>query len=435
MFLSDAVCILLHEYFKTLYHKKIKILMDKLKRDRQYYKFCAYGFFKNLRFFDIFFLLFLKEVGLTYTSIGILYSIRQIVINLMEVPSGLLADSFGKKRALLFAFGSYIISFVLFYLNQHFLVLSVAMVFYGFGEAFRSGTHKAIILDYLKNKDLLDHKSQYYGSTRSWSQLGSALVALLSAGFVFWGTDYRTLFVLTLIPYLIDLGIISSYPQDHPQGMSYSPRRIGRAFLGTMRNFINLFHSPRTVRTLFSAAVYIAFFKTVKDYLQPLLKTAALQLPFLMMLNTNKRSALLFGLVYFTLFLLTSMVSKNAWRLEGTKKDTAMPVNYLFIAGVGGVGLSGLAVYLGLPLLAVSLFILLYLVQNARRPLMLSLLSERIDSKIMASGLSAESQMETLLVAIFAPILGMLVDHFGLSGGLLSIGAGFIVLFPLIRLR
>ncbi len=409
--------------------------MDKQIRDRQYYKFCAYGFFKNLRFFDIFFLLFLKETGLTYTSIGILYSIRQIVINMMEVPSGLLADSFGKKRALIFAFASYIISFVLFYLNQHFLILSVAMVFYGFGEAFRSGTHKAIILNHLKVNGLLERKSQYYGSTRSWSQLGSALVALLSAGFVFWGTDYRTLFILTLIPYLIDLGIISTYPQDHPQNISYSPHRIGQAFLETMRNFIHLFHTPQTIRTLFSAAVYIAFFKTVKDYLQPLLKTAALQLPLLMLLDSAKRSALLFGMVYFAIFLLTSMVSKNAWRLEGAQKDGTTPVNYLFIVGISGVGLSGLAVHLNLPLLAVGLFILLYLVQNARRPLMLSLLSERIDSKIMASGLSAESQLETLLVAIFAPVLGALVDSFGLSGGLLFIGTGFIILFPLIRLR
>ncbi len=409
--------------------------MNKIIRDKQYYKFCAYGFFKNLRFFDIFFLLFLKESGLSYTSIGILYSIRQIVINILEVPSGLLADSLGKKRALLFAFVSYVFSFVIFYASQHFFWLTVAMFFYGTGEAFRSGTHKAIILTHLKANGLLGLKSRYYGSTRSWSQLGSALVALLSAGFVFWGTDYRTLFIFTLLPYLIDLILISSYPADHPINVHYTPAFVWDAFIQTLRNFVQLFRLPQTVRALFSAAVYIAFFKMVKDYLQPLLKTAALQLPVMMALSGHKRSALLFGLVYFALFLGTSFVSKNAWRMEKGPQQAGTPVNFLYLLGMGSVALSGLALYFNRPLVAVGLFIFLYLVQNARRPLMLSVLSEHIDSTIMTSGLSAESQLETILVAIFAPVLGLMVDHFGLSGGLFLIGTGFILLFPFIRLR
>jgi len=409
--------------------------MHAVKKDIQYYKFCAYGFFKNLRFFEIFFLLYLKETGLSYTSIGFLYSIRQIVINLMEIPSGLLADSFGRKRALLFSFFAYILSFLIFYISNHFYLLSLAMIFFGFGEAFRSGTHKAIILSYLRQKNLLALKSRYYGSTRSWSQLGSAVVALLSAAFIFWGTAYRTLFIITLVPYILDLILISTYPADHTEEVQFSPKILYRAFLNTSRTFMNLFRNPHTLSALFSTAVYIAFFKTIKDYLQPLLKTIAIQIPLLLMLDQDKRSAILFGTVYFVLFLLTSFVSKNAWILEKKFRNLTNPVNLLYLLGVSSIALAGIALYFDYRTVAMIFFLALFLVQNARRPLMLSLLSERIDSRIMASGLSAESQLETLLVALLAPGLGWLTDLYGLSGGLFFISLLFILFFPLVRLR
>ena len=66
-------------------------------KNKQYYKFSAYGFLKNLRFFDAFFILFLLEKNLTYTQIGLLYLIREVFINLLEVPSGIIADTFGEK--------------------------------------------------------------------------------------------------------------------------------------------------------------------------------------------------------------------------------------------------------------------------------------------------------------------------------------------------
>ena len=59
------------------------------------------------------------------------------------------------------------------------------MVFFALGESFRSGTHKAMILEYLKRNGLMAHKVAYYGHTRSWSQIGSAVMALTAGLMVF----------------------------------------------------------------------------------------------------------------------------------------------------------------------------------------------------------------------------------------------------------
>ena len=117
-----------------------------ISRDIMFYQFSAYGFLKNLRFFEPFILLIFRSYGLSFLQIGLLYSIRDVATNILEVPTGLLADSFGRKRAMVSAFIAYILSFLILYTFQEFWILAFAMVLFASGEAFRSGTHKALIL-------------------------------------------------------------------------------------------------------------------------------------------------------------------------------------------------------------------------------------------------------------------------------------------------
>ncbi|MFW5777052.1 MAG: hypothetical protein ACOCZB_07175 [Spirochaetota bacterium] len=54
----------------------------------------------------------------------------------------------------------------------------MAMLLFSFGEAFRTGTHKAMIFTYLRLRGFDAHGNDYYGHTRAWSQTGSAVSAL-----------------------------------------------------------------------------------------------------------------------------------------------------------------------------------------------------------------------------------------------------------------
>ncbi len=55
------------------------------------------------------------EMGLSFTQIGILYAVRAVFINIFELPSGIIADTFGRKSALAGSFLAYILSFIVFY--------------------------------------------------------------------------------------------------------------------------------------------------------------------------------------------------------------------------------------------------------------------------------------------------------------------------------
>ena len=150
------------------------------KIKKQILKFSFYGFLKNLRFFDPYLYLYFIDSGLEYVEIGLLLTVREVIIYIFEIPSGVLADRFGKKTELIISFAFYIVSFVLFYLGDGFVDYMIAMVFFGFGEAFRSGTHKAMIMAYLDKFSIKDSKSKVYGKTRSFSLIGSTISSLIS---------------------------------------------------------------------------------------------------------------------------------------------------------------------------------------------------------------------------------------------------------------
>ena len=76
-------------------------------------RFSLYGFLKNLNFAEPFLILFYLSIGLNYLQIGILVSFLNICINIMEIPSGALADIYGRKNCILLSLTSYIISFFL----------------------------------------------------------------------------------------------------------------------------------------------------------------------------------------------------------------------------------------------------------------------------------------------------------------------------------
>jgi len=82
--------------------------MSAIQKDRQFYKFALYGFLKNLNFSEPFIILFFRQEGLSFTAIGLLFSIRSVLVNVLEIPSGIFADGYGKRRAMMLCFAAYI---------------------------------------------------------------------------------------------------------------------------------------------------------------------------------------------------------------------------------------------------------------------------------------------------------------------------------------
>ena len=386
-------------------------------KTNQYYKFCFYGFLKNLRFFDAFFILFLVDKGISYTEIGLLYAIREIFINIFEIPSGIIADALGRKSALMSSFGAYIISFIVFYLAEDFWLFMLAFVLYGVGEAFRSGTHKGMIMDYLKINNWSDQKINYYGHTRACSQKGSAISSLIAGVLVFFSGSYQYIFLFSIIPYLINLMLIWSYPQELNKSTSNKTSKKSNAVRLTFNSFWKIIKQPNVLKIINASAVHSAYLKAVKDYIQPLMVNIALIIPFLSDIDINKKNGLIIGILYFVIYLLTSKASQFASKAADKKRNS---ISYITLVAGFSLGiLSGIFFYFDLWILSFIAFVGIYLIENLRKPILTGFVADNVPNEILTSVMSVQSQLKTVITAILAFSFGIIADNF-------SIGIAFI---------
>jgi len=385
-----------------------------IKKDKNIWKFSFYGFFKNLKFFEPFLYIFFLSIGLSYFQIGTVISIREIIKNVFEIPSGIFADNYGRKSSLKICFIFYIISFVFFYFGFNFIVIVIAMVFFGAGEAFRSGTHKAIIFSYLDYKNISDQKVEVYGRTKSYSLLGSSLSALLGAAIVFIESGYRFIFLFSIIPYIIDFLLISSYP-DYLEGVKDRKIKFSELLKKVKESFVNIKNIFHLRMGLINSGIYDGYFKVLKDYLQPLLKTqlAVLSIGYLFATEEKKLSILL-GISYFMINIITSFTTRNSFRLKKYFVGSFKVLNYIYIFSGFLIGSIGVLYLIDSPLFIILFFLFYYIVRNLRRPFMLDYLSSVIKSDNRATMLSIEAQLRTIIIIILAPILGAAADLWGL---------------------
>ena len=412
--------------------------MRQIPRDFLFYKFAAYGFMKNLKFFDPFIILFFLEMGINYVQIGTLFAIRAIVTNLLEMPTGVIADAFGRRRSLIASFGFYIVSFLIFYLFPGFAQYIAAMVMFSVGEAFRTGTHKAMILRYLELKNISHLKVQYYGHTRAASQLGSAISSLIAAAIVIMNQgSYRIVFLASVVPYVLELFLVYSYPKeldgpDQPEQALPVPARI--RIKKVVSESLTIFLDRTVLKSLMNSASYGGLYKGIKDFIQPMLKATALSLPLFLTVGDETRSVLVVGVAYFFIYLANSFSSSRAAHLAHYLKSVPRGMNVTYAIGVLFLLASGVLFWLKYYTLSVLCYIMLYIGENLRKPLNISYISENMASGVLATGLSGESQLKSIFTAIFSFAMGFLAHVAGIGPAIVIIAVAALALYPLIRI-
>jgi len=384
--------------------------MAKLKDFRlQVFKFEMYGFLKSLMFFEPYLIIYLTISGLSLFQVGLLISIREIIIYIFEIPSGVIADMYGKKVELIMCFVFYIISFFLFFIAESFLLFSIAMILFGLGEAFRSGTHKSMIMSFLDHNDIGASKTRVYGQTRSMSLIGSMVMSIVAIVFVIWLPNIKYLFLISIIPYLLDMLLIASYPKY------LNERRINtfnfKEFIKENVESIKYTFKDRKVRRLvFDEALYQAGYKSIKDYIQPIVIALSVGAGLVAFKNFSEDENLkiYIGIMYAIIYLISSLASRYSYKVSKNVNHFDFTNLMWFLSATVAIILS---FFLNNLFIIFSSFILIYVFINFRKPVMINEIGNASDKTKRASVLSIEAQLASLLLVIFAPIIGALADY------------------------
>lgn len=374
------------------------------------FRFSLYGFLKNLRLFEAFLVLALLDRGLDFFAIGTLVLVREMTLNVLEVPSGALADAVGRRRCMVFSMAAYVVGYVVLGFSENWWALAGGMVLAGAGDAFRTGTHKALIFAWLRQQDRVGEKTAVYGYTRSWSKIGSACSALLGGAVVFAGFGFETVFYASAVPAAVNLVNLATYPASLDAEIRSIAGERPRVWGNLVAALREVRESGRLRALVGGSAGIQGGYTVAKDYVQPVLFSLAALLPVFSGVSVEQRSGLVVGVVAAVLFLLAGVASRRAHRFEVRAGGADRAVRWLTLGFVVAYAALAALLFCELMWLAAALFVLLAVGQNLWRPIQVARFDAHATAARGSTILSVESQAKSLVVAAFAPLVGWLVD-------------------------
>ncbi|WP_146117965.1 MULTISPECIES: MFS transporter [Pirellulaceae] len=373
-------------------------------------RFCLYGLLKNQRYFAAFWILAFLDKGMSFALIGTLMAFREISVIVMEIPTGAIADMLGRRWAMIVSHVAYVAAFLTFGFTTSTIAIFVAMFAFAIGEAFRTGTHKAIIFSWLKSQGREKEKTQIYGITRSWSQIGSAISVIIAAGMVFVLEDYSVIFWVSAIPAALNIINFLTYPRELDRSATPDKSR-GKVMIRLWEATLSCFTSAKLRRPISESMGYEGMYNASKDYLQPLIQQMVLAIPLLTAWQTTQRTAVMIAVVYSLLYVLSSFASRYAGPISAFLGDEERAARWLWMAFGGTFVVLLLGTVTDWTGLAIVSFVVLAVLQNIWRPILVGRVANYADDAAMATVLSVESQVKSLGLAIIAPVLGFAVDR------------------------
>ncbi len=402
-----------------------------IAKDTQIKKFCTYGFLKNLKFFEPYLLIYLMQNNINLFQIGLLIAVREMIINLFEIPSGFVADYWGRKKELYLCFTFYIFSFIFFFFTDTFTLAALGMICFGLGEAFRSGTHKAMIYTYLDIKNWQAEKTYVYGRTRSFSLIGSSISSLLGITLILAVPTDRYIFLFSIVPYLLDLLLIMSYPEF----LDTSDKKQDTSFKEMSMSILHSFHLNKFLRNLLlEEGIWSAVFSYLKDLIQPLLEVIIIGsgLSLITTLSADDNLKIILGLVYALLNLVASYFSKKAYLL---KRNHTTIVCLTFMHGTFILLCGLLGAFSSYYLMVCIIYIFIYILHSMRKPIFLDEIDSHIHKSNRATVISASAQLKSLFLMVLAPTLGFIADYFGMGFVILGLCIILSITLPLLNIK
>lgn len=142
-----------------------------------------------------------------YSEIGIIDSITVLIVFLLEIPFGALADIIGRKKVLIAAYITMIAGALLQATSSSQAPIAIGNILFYVGFSAQSGAFDAMVYDSLKSEHLEGEYPKYYSKASAISWIVNSL-ALIIGGITFninpripfflWATSYTVGLIFTL---------------------------------------------------------------------------------------------------------------------------------------------------------------------------------------------------------------------------------------------
>lgn len=367
----------------------------------------AYMLLFSLRLTEVYWVIYLRGKGLSFAAVGLMETAFHIASFSSEVPTGMLADRFGRKISL---FAGRVLSacaaaLTLYARNWALLAASFAILAVSY--TCHSGAFDALIYDSLPD-DRKPEFTRLMGRLNSVYLLGTALAGGCAAFLVRFSLDwlYRGCIAVDAVAAVVAL----SLPEDLRGRTRVLPDGVDEPRGGLIADARALYRSlrKRDLRNLLLLwGVSGALGTSIFFYGQSILKDALLPLSMIGVVGTASH-------------LLAIPPSSNAYKIQRRfgQKTPLIAGSLMLTAIVVGIGLvPGSAGWLP-RLVVVGLYMAVPIINETLYPLFSDAVNVRTDSANRAAVLSSGSMMFSLVMMVVFPLVGCVGDRMGLRWGI-----------------
>lgn len=334
--------------------------------------------------------LFYEENGLGLKEILLLKSVYSIVSVSLDIPTGYLADAWGRRNCILtgclIVFGG----FVCYSLSATFYAFLLAEILLGIGQSLVSGADSALLYDTMLHYNREEEYLKYEGKVTMTGNFSEAFAGIIggflatsSLRFPFYG---QVLIAFTGIPAALCLREFNQRtPIIHPLS---NILQILRYSLVTNKSLC--------YNIMFSGIIGAATL-TMAWFVQPVLIHIALPTG-------------LFGIVWTILNLTVGIAA-----LYSDALNAKLGENRTYMLILLGITIGYLAISFHLTYFSLFLFLIFYIVRGFATPILKGYINRQTFSEMRATVLSIRNFIIRLIFASMAPFIGWMNDAYSLA--------------------
>ncbi|MDI6618958.1 MAG: MFS transporter [Clostridiales bacterium] len=372
-----------------------------------------YSFFMDLNITTAIWVLYLSYKGMSLIQIGLLESIFHVTSLLFELPTGAIADIYGKRFSVISGRILSVISCMLMIVSRNFIEFALSFIVSAASYNLDSGAAEALVYDSLK--ELGEEKSY----KRIWGNLAFLMsiaqgMAILLGGIL---ADIRFIYAYALGTAIQGAALIVSFNFTEPPVKNTEDE--SETLVRQIAKSIDVLKGRKAVLYLIIFSALLSSLEaTVFFYGQKYFENISF---------TKTAIALIFAAGS----LISALSSKAAYRIERLLKPERTLV---LISAINVLSFLGMSIFM-------NLSAIFYLVSSVAGgiayPVFSDYINSKIPSKYRATLLSLNSLCYSLIMICIFPIFGLMAEKIGFSitfGTIAVIYVPFII-FLMIKLK
>lgn len=339
-------------------------------------------------------MIYLAIKGMSLYQLGLLEGVFHVTSFMMEVPTGLVADIYGRKVSRICGRFSYLISIIILMLANNFYLFALSFVISAISYNLESGAGEALIYDSLKEIREEERYMKVAGFIEVFFQVGHVL-ALLIGGYLASKSYFYTFFATACIT-LITIIQAFSFTEPQIEFEHVKEKNIIKVLNKQITESLNVLKNNKKIGffIVFSQIIFV-FGTSLFFYLQNYLKS-------------NGFSEAMIGMMLAASSLIGAAVATQAYKIEKvlTEKGILLIMPIITIGCIWGIALTKYHY---------AFYIIMMAVEGIIFVATSDYINKLIPSQNRATILSFASMVFSFFMIFIFPLIGKIGDMYSLQ--------------------